>query len=88
MEYRAQSLEDGIFPEFKIGIGSPLCCNNGVNPLLQSIKLLTLIGVPGTLGGALSMNAGAYGSEISNHLTSVEMMSMSGKIKNYDKFKI
>ncbi len=56
----------------------------------ESIKngltgLESLIGVPGTLGGALSMNAGAYGSEISNHLISVEMISMSGEIKNYVK---
>ncbi len=56
----------------------------------ESIKneltgLESLIGVPGTLGGALSMNAGAYGSEISNHLISVKMMSMDGKIKGYAK---
>ena len=31
--------------------------------------LESLIGVPGTLGGALIMNAGAYGSEISNYIT-------------------
>ena len=59
----------------------------------ESIKngltgLESLIGVPGTLGGALSMNAGAYGSEISNHLISVEMVSMNGRIKNYDKNKL
>ena len=29
--------------------------------------LETLVGVPGTLGGALIMNAGAFGSEISEH---------------------
>ena len=56
----------------------------------ESIKngltgLESLIGVPGTLGGALSMNAGAYGSEISNHLISVKMMSMNGKIKGYEQ---
>ena len=56
----------------------------------ESIKngltgLESLIGVPGTLGGALSMNAGAYGSEISNHLISVDMMPMNGKIKCYAK---
>ncbi len=32
--------------------------------------LESLIGVPGTLGGALVMNAGAFGGEISNYLIS------------------
>lgn len=40
----------------------------------------SLIGVPGTLGGALVMNAGAFGGEISNYLVSVEMMDMNGNI--------
>ena len=43
----------------------------------------SMIGVPGTLGGALVMNAGAFGGEISNYLHSVEIMNMSGKIKTY-----
>ena len=36
--------------------------------------LENLIGVPGTLGGALIMNAGAWGGEISNCLESVELI--------------
>jgi len=43
----------------------------------------SMIGVPGTLGGALVMNAGAFGREISNYLHSVEIMDMSGQIKTY-----
>ena len=43
----------------------------------------SMIGVPGTLGGALVMNAGAFGGEISNYLHSVEIMNMSGEIKTY-----
>ena len=43
--------------------------------------LESLVGVPGTLGGALMMNAGAWGAEISNYLVSVEVISSSGKIK-------
>ena len=44
----------------------------------------SLIGVPGTLGGALIMNAGAFGSEISNYLQKVTVMTMSGKLKEYN----
>ena len=42
-----------------------------------------MIGVPGTLGGALMMNAGAFGSEISNCLENVDVMTLTGEIKQY-----
>ena len=45
--------------------------------------LESLIGVPGTLGGALIMNAGAFGGEISNYLESVSAITMSGNEKKY-----
>ena len=45
--------------------------------------LESLVGVPGTLGGALIMNAGAFGGEISNYLDSVDIMKMNGEIKVY-----
>jgi len=43
----------------------------------------SLIGVPGTVGGAIIMNAGAFGSEISNYLKKVKVMTMSGQLKSY-----
>ena len=49
----------------------------------QLTGLETMIGVPGTLGGALMMNAGAFGSEISNCLKNVDVMTLTGKIKQY-----
>lgn len=45
--------------------------------------LETMVGVPGTLGGALMMNAGAFGSEISNCLKNVDVMTLMGEIKQY-----
>ena len=48
----------------------------------------SLVGVPGTLGGALIMNAGAFGGEISNFLINVNVMDMNGEIKKYNKEEI
>jgi len=50
----------------------------------QLSGLETMIGVPGTLGGALFMNAGAFGAEISNCLCDVTVMTHSGKMIEYD----
>ena len=50
--------------------------------------LESLIGVPGTLGGALVMNAGAFGGEISNFLDSVDIMTMSGEINTFNNSDI
>ena len=52
----------------------------------ESIKneltgLESLAGVPGTLGGALKMNAGAWGAEISNYLVSVDIIDSDGNFK-------
>jgi len=59
----------------------------------ESIKrnltgLESLVGVPGTLGGALIMNAGAFGGEISNYLVSVDVMTSKGELKSYNSNEI
>tara|TARA_Y100001970_G_scaffold44765_1_gene55978 strand:- start:2068 stop:3003 length:936 start_codon:yes stop_codon:yes gene_type:complete len=71
--------------EAKIGTGVML--GHIVRTLTKnSVKgLESLIGVPGTLGGALIMNAGAYGSEISNYLVSIKSISLNGEEKTYFK---
>lgn len=42
------------------------------------------IGIPGTLGGAVFMNAGAYDGEMSNVVTTVRAVDFQGNIKEYD----
>ena len=51
----------------------------------ESIKnnlkgLENLVGVPGTLGGALIMNAGAWGGEVSDCLKSVELLDTDNQL--------
>lgn len=42
-------------------------------------------GIPGTMGGAVAMNAGAYGGEMKDCLASVTMMDTKGNIRKYPK---
>lgn len=46
--------------------------------------LSPMSGIPGTLGGALYMNAGAYGAEISDYLVWVEIFE-DGEVKRLEK---
>lgn len=41
-------------------------------------------GIPGTIGGALVMNAGAYGGEMKQLVRSVKVMDMTGEILEFD----
>ena len=71
--------------------GTSVYCQSGVmlgkfvkECLSRSLSgVESLIGVPGTVGGAIIMNAGAFGSEISNYLKKVTVMTMSGQLKSY-----
>tara|TARA_Y100001970_G_C14170827_1_gene824048 strand:+ start:442 stop:1389 length:948 start_codon:yes stop_codon:yes gene_type:complete len=68
--------------KIEVSVGSALadvtfvqkCFNNGLG------GMEFLIGVPGTIGGAVSMNAGAHGTETSEFIKEVEWMDLEGKI--------
>ncbi|MBP3780943.1 MAG: UDP-N-acetylmuramate dehydrogenase [Selenomonas sp.] len=42
-------------------------------------------GIPGSIGGAVFMNAGAYGGEMKNVVKSVRAVTRKGEVKNYAK---
>lgn len=41
-------------------------------------------GIPGSIGGAVYMNAGAYGGEVAHILTSVKVMTRAGEIRTLE----
>ena len=47
-----------------------------------------MVGIPGTLGGALRMNAGAFGGEIWHHVAAVETVNRNGTKKRYTRDEI
>ncbi len=47
-----------------------------------------LSGIPAHIGGAVSMNAGAFGKEISNYIQSVEVIDEEGNIQNFHRDKL
>lgn len=42
-----------------------------------------LVGIPGTIGGGVAMNAGAYGSEFKDLVISLEALDKEGNYKNF-----
>ena len=51
----------------------------------QICGLESLVGVPGTVGGALIMNAGAFGGEISSYFIEAKTMTKKGNVRTYSK---
>ena len=74
-------IEDLGNGKFKVGAATPLG-RFARHTLKQGYSgIHKLAGIPGTLGGAVYMNAGAYGQEIGQTCTSVTVLDAGGNIR-------
>lgn len=68
-------------------VGAGLACVKAARTAgkhgLSGIEFLA--GIPGTVGGALAMNAGAWGGEMWRHVLAVETINRRGELQQYDK---
>ena len=77
------SIEDLGNGAFKVGAATPLG-RFARHVLKQGFAgIHKLAGIPGTLGGAIYMNAGAYGQEIGNCCTAVTVLDSDGNTREY-----
>ncbi len=60
--------------------GFPVCMLSKIALKEELAGLEFLCGIPGTVGGAILMNAGAYGSEMKNIVVSTKYMDLEGNI--------
>jgi UDP-N-acetylmuramate dehydrogenase len=73
----ALRLEDGrIFAD--AGVASPIVARFAANHALEGAEFLA--GIPGTVGGALAMNAGCYGAETWEFVERVRMIDRAGAL--------
>ena len=69
-------------------------CGRSVSDFVRDISMRGITGfeglegIPGSIGGALVMNAGAYGYTITDNLVSVDVIDENGKITSITKSKL
>ena len=78
------------FQDGRVKAGAGLVLDEFIKACLKRglVGLECLSGIPGSLGGALRMNAGAFGAEISDHLVEVECLDGQGCFKVLPKDEV
>ena len=78
------------FQDKGVSAGAGLVLDDFIKACLRRglAGLECLSGIPGSLGGALRMNAGAFGAEISDHLVEVECLDGQGRFKVLQKDEV
>ena len=78
--------KDGEMLVCQAGASLVNICNKALEQGLAGLEFA--YGIPGTLGGAVFMNAGAYGGEMKDVVTSVRAMDRQGNIKVYSNSEL
>ena len=78
-------LDDVSETEIRVGAGNACvkAARFAAKQALSGVEFLA--GIPGTIGGALAMNAGAYGGEIWDYVVQVETLNRAGELQTYNK---
>ncbi len=69
----------GTLLDVEAGVAAPKVARMAGRMGLEGAEFLA--GIPGTLGGALAMNAGCYGSQTWDHVVSVMTLDRNGKVR-------
>lgn len=77
-DFNKISLESDDTIECGAGAALSRLCTFALKKSLSGLEFA--YGIPGTVGGAVFMNAGAYGEEIKDAIVSAESMTYSGKL--------
>lgn len=75
--------QDGDTFVFDSGVSLAQCCRIIGEAGYTGMEFA--VGIPGSLGGAVFMNAGAYDGEMKDTVVSVQVMTRTGEIKTLDK---
>jgi len=72
---------DDVYIEAECGALNGSIAAAAVKNCIGSLEFLS--GIPGSFGGALAMNAGAYGTEMKDVLIGVKALTRGGELKRY-----
>ncbi len=78
-DFKIKKVSDDILITAESGMSLASLSSIALKEEIQGLEFLS--GIPGTVGGAIRMNAGAYGSEIKDFVVKSRVMTYDGKIK-------
>lgn len=81
-EFKIKRTANEIFITVGSGMVLSALANIALKEEISGLEFLA--GIPGTIGGAIRMNAGAYGSEMKDLVIKTRYMTYDGKIKTLD----